>query len=373
VRIALEQVDRICQRAAMETLQGGAGRPWRVVEFRVENVDHADRIDFRVYFTRDGSGEEYFLRRSVSQYELARYRDHEPPGYADCNVSLAPVVVQELYEAHLNVLEMQQLTPPPSERETATAMRMHYERARMAGDHLDRIRQDVMRNFERSASERGMARRERDFYSRSIREHLQQWSAEMLTEATMREMVASLTQMEPRQQQHYLMDFVPQQSRWKPEAIAQGWKLLRDNLSPEQLSEFNHTHKKGKGHFHCIGGTTRKIYRIVEGTQQNVYEFTNDGKPVRGICFLPEGDLVIGDVMLAQKVALELDELRAIRVAIPFDYGVGAQRRISDKRLKDLLAVINGEKKKPSPPRPKKAPPVDNPIRRGRLRDWWMN
>ena len=39
------------------------------------------------------------------------------------------------------------------------------------------------------------------------------------------------------------------------------------------------------------------------------------GRQVAGFCFLPMGDLVTGDVMLAQKIALETDEISALAVA----------------------------------------------------------
>jgi hypothetical protein len=40
--------------------------------------------------------------------------------------------------------------------------------------------------------------------------------------------------------------------------------------------------------------------------------------PVTGWCFVPRGPLVAGDVMLAQKIALETDESGALAVAKNF-------------------------------------------------------
>jgi hypothetical protein len=40
-----------------------------------------------------------------------------------------------------------------------------------------------------------------------------------------------------------------------------------------------------------------------------------DGRPSRTLCFIPEGHLAVGDVMLAQKFALELFEAEALMVA----------------------------------------------------------
>jgi hypothetical protein len=47
----------------------------------------------------------------------------------------------------------------------------------------------------------------------------------------------------------------------------------------------------------------------------NIDEFNSDGKVVAQWCFAPHGDLVVGDVMLAQKIALETMELEALRKA----------------------------------------------------------
>jgi hypothetical protein len=50
----------------------------------------------------------------------------------------------------------------------------------------------------------------------------------------------------------------------------------------------------------------------------NVYELDNAGRPRVGWCFVPNDHLVAGDVMLAQKIALETDERGALAVARNF-------------------------------------------------------
>jgi hypothetical protein len=50
----------------------------------------------------------------------------------------------------------------------------------------------------------------------------------------------------------------------------------------------------------------------------NVYEIDGDGRSTVGWCFVPTGYLVAGDVMLAQKIALETHEFRALAVANRF-------------------------------------------------------
>jgi hypothetical protein len=52
--------------------------------------------------------------------------------------------------------------------------------------------------------------------------------------------------------------------------------------------------------------------------QQNVYEIDQGGSEVIGLCFLPEGYLVAGDVMLSQKISLETNEMAALKVARRF-------------------------------------------------------
>jgi len=47
----------------------------------------------------------------------------------------------------------------------------------------------------------------------------------------------------------------------------------------------------------------------------NVHEIDKAGRVKLGLCFAPKGSLVTGDVMLAQKIALETFERRALAVA----------------------------------------------------------
>jgi hypothetical protein len=67
-----------------------------------------------------------------------------------------------------------------------------------------------------------------------------------------------------------------------------------------------------------VGCDSGKRYRIRHGRSTNVLELDNDGHPVMGWCFIPHGDLVSGDVMLAQKLALETREHAVLAVANRF-------------------------------------------------------
>jgi hypothetical protein len=71
------------------------------------------------------------------------------------------------------------------------------------------------------------------------------------------------------------------------------------------------------------GGDTGKRYRIRRGYQMNVEQLDGNGKLSHVLCFMPEGHLAEGDVVLAQKLALELFESEALKIAnrIPRFYG----------------------------------------------------
>ena len=74
------------------------------------------------------------------------------------------------------------------------------------------------------------------------------------------------------------------------------------------------THK----YFDVKGGKTGKTYRIHHGRQMNIRQIDRKGQDVCGWCFLPRGGLVAGDVMLAQKAALESFEDEALKIANRF-------------------------------------------------------
>jgi hypothetical protein len=90
-------------------------------------------------------------------------------------------------------------------------------------------------------------------------------------------------------------------------------RLLRQWLSSAQRAQFAE-----KGYFEVVGGETGKHYRIYPGTATNVCEVDEKGRPKLGLCFLPRGELPIGDVMLSQKIALESCESHVLAVARRF-------------------------------------------------------
>ena len=96
-------------------------------------------------------------------------------------------------------------------------------------------------------------------------------------------------------------------------AEARATRLLRRWLSPEQCAQFD-----AMNFFDVIGCSTGKRYRIHQGRVANVREIDEADNSKMGLCFGPKGYLVAADVMLAQKIALETDELAALAVAKRF-------------------------------------------------------
>jgi hypothetical protein len=94
---------------------------------------------------------------------------------------------------------------------------------------------------------------------------------------------------------------------------ARGIELLKEWLSPQQKAQFD-----ALNFFEVVGCDSGKLYRIYHGMSANVFELNCGGRPRIGWCFVPAGNLVPGDVMLAQKIALETDERRALAVARQF-------------------------------------------------------
>lgn len=85
--------------------------------------------------------------------------------------------------------------------------------------------------------------------------------------------------------------------------------MLRGVLSPEQRAQYD-----SKGFFDVTGGQTGKRYRSRTGSQVNVEELSGNK---RTLCFVPKGGVPIGDILLAQKLALELMEEETLKVAGP--------------------------------------------------------
>jgi hypothetical protein len=86
-------------------------------------------------------------------------------------------------------------------------------------------------------------------------------------------------------------------------AEAKGLSLLRSWLTPEQDERWSRDSE-----FEVVGCDTGARYRITNGTTMNVIELDKNGRSVKRWCFTPVGPIVQGDVLLAQKIALETME-----------------------------------------------------------------
>jgi hypothetical protein len=94
---------------------------------------------------------------------------------------------------------------------------------------------------------------------------------------------------------------------------ARGLRLLRNWLTPQQRAQFD-----AERYFDVVGCDSGKLYRIHYGSVANVHEIETDGCTRVGWCFAPAGDLVAGDIMLAQKIALETNEAGTLAIANRF-------------------------------------------------------
>jgi hypothetical protein len=86
--------------------------------------------------------------------------------------------------------------------------------------------------------------------------------------------------------------------------------LLRSWLTPEQLKQWT----RGR-EFEVTGCDTGNRYLISDTTSVNILQLAPSGDAVAKWCFAPKGSLVMGDVLLAQKVALETMERQTLAVA----------------------------------------------------------
>jgi hypothetical protein len=100
---------------------------------------------------------------------------------------------------------------------------------------------------------------------------------------------------------------------FEDESEARGLRLLREWLSPGQLAQFN-----AHGYFDVVGCDSGKRYRIHYGSSMNVEELDDFGRPRICYCFVTDAPLAPGDVVLAQKIALETGERAALAVANKF-------------------------------------------------------
>jgi hypothetical protein len=97
-----------------------------------------------------------------------------------------------------------------------------------------------------------------------------------------------------------------------------GMRLLTANLTAAQRRQHDQFR-----YFDVIGGSSGRRYRIRQGDAMNVDVLDEYGRRIHRLCFFPRGRLATGDVMLAQKLALEAFETDAVAIAhkLPASYG----------------------------------------------------
>jgi hypothetical protein len=86
--------------------------------------------------------------------------------------------------------------------------------------------------------------------------------------------------------------------------------LLRSWLTPEQ-----HEQWAARSEFEVIGCDTGTRYRITCRAVMNIHQLDPAGRTVKQWCFAPEGCLAPGDILLAQKIALETMERKVLALA----------------------------------------------------------
>jgi hypothetical protein len=102
--------------------------------------------------------------------------------------------------------------------------------------------------------------------------------------------------------------------RWRVRARRpaerRGVALLRSWLTTEQAEQWD-----TRGNFDVVGSDTGRRYRLTRGTVMNIHELDPSGHTVTQWCFAPDGKLATGDVLLAQKIALENMEQQVLALA----------------------------------------------------------
>jgi hypothetical protein len=108
---------------------------------------------------------------------------------------------------------------------------------------------------------------------------------------------------------------VNRHSRARKRAEERGIALLHSWLTPEQDRQWA-TH----GYFEVVGCDSGTRYRIMRGAVMNIHQLNPKGRKVAQWCFAPEGGLAMGDILLAQKIALETMERKALTIANRTDH-----------------------------------------------------
>lgn len=368
--VRIEAIDRALEHMFRRVLHDVTGEPPQLDSVRITRDEHRDAISIRARFKVQGQ-QDRFIEHSISRHELMSQRESINVGRTLYN---ADIIWSRCYEDHY--IRRMQDAAFAGVREAYSVGQFdraqHIERmTRELTDHARRnhsstatevrFRQEQYSINEGIALADRMAPVVRDV-QRRIAEQIERElvalmgtttttatadsTAPALTAETILEAMRALERnnatdgwrrafREPQEvgpqvrevrtlQDYYdgLSDLImygsaawlmPNIEVGTPEAQARGLQLLKDNLTPEQRESY----EKNKC-FDVRGGESGTTYRIRHGRQMNIEVLNGKGKRDHGLCFLPVGGLVSGDVMLAQKTALELYESEALKIANRF-------------------------------------------------------
>lgn len=93
------------------------------------------------------------------------------------------------------------------------------------------------------------------------------------------------------------------------EADEKAKKLLEECLDEEQKKTFR------KDSFFLFEVKSGNRYKINKGCSRNIQQVDKEGKVLRHLCIHPRNNVPVYDTMLAQKLALEAEEEKVLKVA----------------------------------------------------------
>ena len=104
--------------------------------------------------------------------------------------------------------------------------------------------------------------------------------------------------------------------------------LLKEWLSPEQREQY-----ESQKTFEVVGGDTGTRYRIRPPGAYNISVLDSNGGTASNICVVPKDMTALGDILLAQKVALERNERATLKVANRKPEFVGIDRSFANMSM----------------------------------------
>lgn len=107
-------------------------------------------------------------------------------------------------------------------------------------------------------------------------------------------------------------------------------RLLNDNLTAKQREQY-----AAYRYFDVTGGESGRRYRLWHRSHQNIEAFDAHGNRQCLLCFHPRETLPGGDVMLAQKTALELFESEILKIAHRYSQFAGGGPETSREQVLD--------------------------------------